>query len=227
MGDLLSFVIEHGPLGEPQSRIWCRQLALAVQYLHESGVAHRDVKCENILLSANFNVKLADFGFARYVTQKNRQVQMSTTFCGSFDYSAPELLKGKPYNPKASDIWALGVVLYMMLNKSIPFKGKTRQVYEQQMMRAWKFRSQPFKSSPIPQSSSRFVLLDGLFNLQPETKCSLIGYDRIRSLSSATRQALRTPVVRRTDIALPRVAFTVASLVQKVKGLIRELNATE
>uniref|UniRef100_A0AAG5D1G0 Protein kinase domain-containing protein n=1 Tax=Anopheles atroparvus TaxID=41427 RepID=A0AAG5D1G0_ANOAO len=142
MGDLLSFVIEHGPLGEPQSRIWCRQLALALQYLHESGVAHRDVKCENILLSANFNVKLADFGFARYVTQKNRQVQMSTTFCGSFDYSAPELLKGKPYNPKASDIWALGVVLYMMLNKSIPFKGKTRQVYEQQMMRAWKFRSQ-------------------------------------------------------------------------------------
>ncbi|KFB38264.1 AGAP010341-PA-like protein [Anopheles sinensis] len=141
MGDLLSFVIEHGPLRESQSRIWCRQLSLAVQYLHESGIAHRDLKCENVLISANFNVKLADFGFARYVTLKNRQVQMSTTFCGSFDYSAPELLKGKPYNPKASDLWALGVVVYMMLNKSVPFKGKTRQVYEQQMMRAWKFRT--------------------------------------------------------------------------------------
>uniref|UniRef100_A0A182MCU2 Protein kinase domain-containing protein n=1 Tax=Anopheles culicifacies TaxID=139723 RepID=A0A182MCU2_9DIPT len=141
MGDMLSFVIEHGPLGEPQTRIWCRQLALAVQYLHESGIAHRDLKCENILLSANLNVKLSDFGFARYVAEKNRQPQLSTTFCGSFDYSAPELLKGKPYNPKASDLWALGVVLYMLLNKSIPFKGKTRQVYEQQMARAWKFRT--------------------------------------------------------------------------------------
>uniref|UniRef100_A0A182W861 Protein kinase domain-containing protein n=1 Tax=Anopheles minimus TaxID=112268 RepID=A0A182W861_9DIPT len=141
MGDMLSFVIEHGPQGEPQTRIWCRQLALAVQYLHESGIAHRDLKCENILLSANLNVKLSDFGFARYVAEKNRQPELSTTFCGSFDYSAPELLKGKPYNPKASDLWALGVVLYMLLNKSIPFKGKTRQVYEQQMARAWKFRS--------------------------------------------------------------------------------------
>uniref|UniRef100_A0A182JWU1 Protein kinase domain-containing protein n=1 Tax=Anopheles christyi TaxID=43041 RepID=A0A182JWU1_9DIPT len=141
MGDMLSFVIEHGPLGEAQTRIWCRQLALAVQYLHESGIAHRDLKCENILLSANLNVKLSDFGFARYVTAKNRQPQLSNTFCGSFDYSAPELLKGKPYNPKSSDLWALGVVLYMLLNKSIPFKGKTRQVYEQQMARAWKFRS--------------------------------------------------------------------------------------
>ncbi|XP_053674640.1 testis-specific serine/threonine-protein kinase 3-like [Anopheles nili] len=141
MGDMLSFVIDHGPLGEPQSRIWFRQLALAVQYLHESGIAHRDLKCENILLSANFNVKLSDFGFARYIHENNQQVQLSTTFCGSFDYSAPELLKGKPYNPKASDVWALGVVLYMQLNKSVPFKGKTRQVYDQQMARAWKFRS--------------------------------------------------------------------------------------
>uniref|UniRef100_A0A182QC22 Protein kinase domain-containing protein n=1 Tax=Anopheles farauti TaxID=69004 RepID=A0A182QC22_9DIPT len=141
MGDMLSFVIEHGPLGEPQTRIWCRQLALAVQYLHESAIVHRDIKCENILLSANLNVKLSDFGFARYVTEKNQHPELSTTFCGSFDYSAPELLKGKPYNPKASDVWALGVVLYMLLNKSIPFKGKTRQVYELQMTRSWKFRT--------------------------------------------------------------------------------------
>lgn len=65
-GDLLEFVLKKGSISEAQARVWMRQLALAVQYLHDMEIAHRDLKCENALITNNYNVKLADFGFARY-----------------------------------------------------------------------------------------------------------------------------------------------------------------
>ena len=66
-GDLLDWVLRNGFVAENQSRVWTRQLSLAVQYLQLLDIAHRDLKCENVLITANYNVKLADFGFARYV----------------------------------------------------------------------------------------------------------------------------------------------------------------
>lgn len=140
-GDLLTFILAKGPIDENQSRIWGRQMALALQYLHEAGIAHRDLKCENVLITTNFNVKMSDFGFARHVSKKDAMAELCKTFCGSFDYASPEILKGEPYNAKISDMWSYGVLLYVMLNKSMPYKGKTKAVYEQQMARKWQFRS--------------------------------------------------------------------------------------
>ncbi|XP_055610054.1 testis-specific serine/threonine-protein kinase 3-like isoform X2 [Uranotaenia lowii] len=139
-GDLLTYIIAHDRLDEKQARIWARQIALALQYLHEAGIAHRDLKCENILITSNFNAKLSDFGFSRYIME-NGEVELSRTYCGSFDYAAPEILKGQPYDAKASDMWAFGVMMYVMLNKSMPFKGRTKVVYAQQMARKWQFKS--------------------------------------------------------------------------------------
>lgn len=69
-GDLLEFVLKRGAISEAQARVWLRQMALGIQYLHDMDIAHRDLKCENVLITNNYNVKIADFGFARFVTGK-------------------------------------------------------------------------------------------------------------------------------------------------------------
>ncbi|RZC35391.1 Pkinase, and/or RNA pol L 2 domain containing protein [Asbolus verrucosus] len=141
-GDLLEFILKKGSISEAQSRVWMRQLALAVQYLHDMEIAHRDLKCENALITSNYNLKVSDFGFARYVTDAYGKRLTSDTYCGSLSYAAPEILKGSPYHPKVADIWSLGVILYIMLNKAMPFDDTNiKRLHEQQTSRQWKFRS--------------------------------------------------------------------------------------
>ena len=141
-GDLLEFILKKGSISEAQSRVWMRQLCLAVQYLHDMEIAHRDLKCENALITSNYNLKVSDFGFARYVTDGYGKRLMSDTYCGSLSYAAPEILKGSPYHPKIADIWSLGVILYIMLNKAMPFDDTNiKRLHEQQTNKQWKFRS--------------------------------------------------------------------------------------
>ncbi|KAL3267268.1 hypothetical protein HHI36_011401 [Cryptolaemus montrouzieri] len=141
-GDLLEFVLKRGAISEAQARVWLRQMALGIQYLHDMDIAHRDLKCENILITNNYNVKLADFGFARFVTDSTGKRISSETYCGSLSYAAPEILKGNPYHPRIADIWSLGIILYVMLNKAMPFDDTNiKRLYEQQSNRRWKFRA--------------------------------------------------------------------------------------
>ncbi|KAF7991438.1 hypothetical protein HCN44_008750 [Aphidius gifuensis] len=140
-GNLLDYNLKHGPISETQSRIWFRQLALGLQYLHELDIAHRDIKCENVLITEHLNVIITDFGFSRYVVDARGKKILSDTFCGSLMYAAPEILRGSPYNPKLSDTWSLGVILYIMLNKAMPFdETNLKKLYELQTNCRWKFR---------------------------------------------------------------------------------------
>lgn len=157
-GDLLEYILQKGAVQEDQARIWTRQLALAIQYMHELEIAHRDIKCENVLLTANQNAKLSDFGFSRYCVDKKFRDVHSETFCGSLSYTAPEILQGSPYYPKPTDVWSLGIVVFVMLNRAMPFEDKhIKQLYQAQVNRSWKFRSRYVDT--LSESCKRLVTL--------------------------------------------------------------------
>ncbi|XP_074177784.1 testis-specific serine/threonine-protein kinase 1 [Rhinolophus sinicus] len=121
-GDLLEFIKTRGALHEDDARRKFHQLSSAIKYCHDLDVVHRDLKCENLLLDKDFNIKLSDFGFSkRCLRDDGGRLTLSKTFCGSAAYAAPEVLQGIPYQPKVYDIWSLGVILYIMVCGSMPY----------------------------------------------------------------------------------------------------------
>jgi calcium/calmodulin-dependent protein kinase I len=99
-----------------------RTLADCLLYLHNKDIVHRDLKPENILLkdkSDDAAIKIADFGFARYVKEGCR------TACGTPGYVAPEIITGKVYG-KPVDIWSLGIIIYILLCGYPPFYHKNQ-----------------------------------------------------------------------------------------------------
>lgn len=123
-GDLLCHIRDNGPVADVDARRMFKQIVSAIDYLHrETNVAHRDIKCENVLIMKDKSVVISDFGFARplEVSDPHRGKCMSETFCGSPSYCSPEVLRGIPYDPKMNDIWSLGVLLYVMVSGTMPF----------------------------------------------------------------------------------------------------------
>ncbi|XP_070389620.1 testis-specific serine/threonine-protein kinase 6-like isoform X4 [Dermacentor albipictus] len=130
-GDLLEKILKVKRLDEKTTHQFFMQLASALAYLHKNDVAHRDLKCENVLLTTVDVVKLTDFSFARYCTgEDKKRKELSETFCGSEAYAAPEILQGICYLPKLADVWSLGVILYVMVTGLLPYEsnGLLRQV---------------------------------------------------------------------------------------------------
>nr|XP_033486205.1 MAP/microtubule affinity-regulating kinase 4 isoform X2 [Epinephelus lanceolatus] len=175
-GEVFDYLVAHGRMKEKEARAKFRQIVSAVHYCHLKNIVHRDLKAENLLLDADSNIKIADFGFSNEFTAGSKL----DTFCGSPPYAAPELFQGKKYDGPEVDIWSLGVILYTLVSGSLPFDGQNLKELRERVLRG-KYRVPFYMSTDCEAILRRFLVLN------PSKRCSLeqimrdkwinVGYD--------------------------------------------------
>merc|ERR1712110_1258986 len=121
-GELFDLVALGGRLDEKFARFYFKQLLDGLSYLHNAGFVHRDLKPENLMLDSNFNLKIADFGFAAPAKGKTGDGMLETQL-GTASYMAPEIHLGKPYQGPSVDLFASAIILFVILTQRPPFSS--------------------------------------------------------------------------------------------------------
>ena len=191
-GDLASRIASNRdrPFAEEQILQWLAQLALALHHVHERGVLHRDLKTQNVFLTAAGQIKLGDFGIAKQIAPQSAPTlsgALTATCVGTPYYMSPELFRGEAYGGK-SDAWALGCVLFELVARRRAFQSPNLNSLSVKVMRG--------EHGPLPPcySSSLHDLVRSLLAVQPSNRPS------VSSLLS--HQMLRRHVVAFGDATL-------------------------
>jgi NIMA (never in mitosis gene a)-related kinase len=164
-GDLAGKIQKQGTKRLPESEVlhYFVELALAIKYIHDRKILHRDLKGENVFLTKDGTVKLGDFGIARVL---DHTFQVCRTQIGTPYYLSPEICEGRPYNAK-TDIWSLGCILYELCTLKHAFDaGGVNQLLRQIIAG---------RVSPIPAEYSQDVrgLIDRMLTKDPAKRPSI------------------------------------------------------
>lgn len=131
-GSLLDQMRKVRRFTEDRARLYAAQVILALEYLHERRIMYRDLKLENVLCDLDGNVALTDFGMSKENTGCEGRAK---TFVGTYQMMAPDILSGKPYT-NAIDFWALGIMVYEMIDGRTPFNGKDNAMIKQKILQS-------------------------------------------------------------------------------------------
>ncbi|XVF38325.1 hypothetical protein REPUB_Repub20aG0091700 [Reevesia pubescens] len=164
-GELFAKVLRRGRLAEPAARRYFSQLVSALNFCHKNGVAHRDLKPQNLLLDQNGNLKISDFGLSALPEQLNDG--LLHTACGTPAYTAPEVVRRKGYDGSKADAWSCGVILFVLLAGSLPFDDSNLvAMYKKIHRREFRFPSWISKQAK--------AIIWQLLDPNPDTRMSIV-----------------------------------------------------
>lgn len=165
-GELFWHLQREGRFVEERAKFYIAELILALRHLHQHDIVYRDLKPENILLDANGHIALCDFGLSKANLTKN---QTTTTFCGTTEYLAPEVLLDESGYTKMVDFWSLGVLVFEMCCGWSPFYAEDTQ----QMYKNIAFGKVRFPRDALSTEGRNFV--KGLLNRNPSHRLGANG----------------------------------------------------
>jgi serine/threonine protein kinase len=166
-GELFDRIVDKCSYTESEALDVCAVLFGALDHVNSRGIAHRDLKPENLLLASrasDTDIKIADFGFARYAPDDGSL----RTMCGTPGYVAPEILRREGYGTKC-DLWSMGVIVFILIGGYPPFYGRTpRRIFE--LTSAGRFAFDPEYWGDISQSCKDAIC--ALLELDPARRAS-------------------------------------------------------
>ncbi len=165
-GELFWHLQREGRFQENRAKFYIAELILALQHLHQHDIVYRDLKPENILLDANGHIALCDFGLSKANLTKDDK---TTTFCGTTEYLAPEVLLDEAGYTKMVDFWSLGVLVFEMCCGWSPFYAEETQ----QMYKNIAFGKVRFPRDALSTEGRNFV--KGLLNRNPRHRLGANG----------------------------------------------------
>lgn len=173
--ELLHYITKNGPLNDALARSILFQTFKAVADLHDRGIVHRDLKLENIMITTNAKtgrvlVKIIDFGFSNSNASENSCL---STFCGTENYAAPELLLHKSYDGHMVDAWALGVVFYVCLQGFLPFATRYNQDKSAYVSTAENIVAGRYRMMNQSVSAGALKIINGMLTVDPAKRLSV------------------------------------------------------
>lgn len=161
-GELYEYINAKKRLGEKETLKFFHQIVSGLEYIHQLNISHRDLKPENLLIDSKRNLKIVDFGLSNIY----KDYELLKTPCGSPCYAPPEMIAGKIYSGRISDIWSIGIILFVMICGYLPFDEENNYVlYKRILEGKYEF--------PDCISESAKDLISKILNVDPNQRFSL------------------------------------------------------